>query len=266
MKRLNTVLLSLCLLAAPAVIHAQQHRVYAAVDYMNVPDEKSEQDYIALEKLWSRVHQKACDAGICLGWYLDRVENGGRNHFVTIRVYDSLDKMAEPWPDSLTKGLFSSQEEAQINQTAQVRHLTHRELWAIEASALKKMEGDPKHYALVNFMKPKPGKDAEYYKAEKELFSKIQKAYVDAGQMDGWFFMSRMFPSGYDAEFDYITADIFKDKAASEKSTDQKIAQNALTKEEFATAMKALEYRTVVRREVWQPILRVLPSKEQANK
>src|SRR5215475_11231113 len=129
MKRLSAVLLSFCLLASVNVVFAQQQHLYAAIDYMNVPDENSEQDYIALEKLWQRIHQKACDAGICRAWYLERVENGGRNHFVTIRVYDSLDKMAEPWPDSLTKGLFSSQEEAQINQTAQVRHLTHSELW-----------------------------------------------------------------------------------------------------------------------------------------
>ena len=266
MKRLNTVLLFLCLLGTPAFIHGQEHRVYAVVDYMNVPDEKSEQDYIALEKLWQRIHQKACDAGICLGWYLERVENGGRNHFVTIRVYDSLDRMAEPWSDSLTKGLFSKDEETQLNQTAETRHLTRSELWEIEASALKKLDGDQKHYAIVNFMKPKLGKDAEYYKTEKDLFSKIHKAYVDAGAMTGWYFMSRVFPSGYDAEYDYVTADIFSDKAASEKPDDGKIAQNALTKEEFAAANKVLELRTVVRREIWQPVSRVLPSKEQVKK
>jgi hypothetical protein len=131
---------------------------------------------------------------------------------------------------------------------------------------VKKLDGDSKHYTLVNFMKPKPGKDAEYYKTEKELFSKIHKAYVDAGAMDGWYFMSRVFPSGYDSEYDYITADIFSDKAASEKSDDGKIAQNALTKEEFAAANKVLELRAVVRREIWQPVSRVLPSKEQVKK
>jgi hypothetical protein len=266
MKRLGTVLLSLCMLGSVSLIHAQQQRLYAVVDYMNVPDEKSEQDYIAIEKLWQRIHQKACDAGICRGWYLERVENGGRNHFATIRVYDSLDKIAGPWPDSLIKGLFTSQEESQMNQTAQVRHLTHSELWEIEASAIKKLEGESKHYAIVNFMKPKPGKDAEYYKTEKEIFTKIHKAYVDAGAMEGWHFMSRMFPSGYDAEYDFITADVFSDKAASEKQQDQKIAENALSKDEAATAMKVLELRTVVRREFWSQVLRVVPSKEQAKK
>ena len=260
MKRLNTVLLFICLLTSATVLGAQQQRLYAVIDYMHIPDDKSEQDYIALEKLWSRIHQKACDTGICRGWYLERVENGGRNDFVTIRVYDSLNNIAEPWSDSLMKGLFSSQEETQLNQTTQVRQLVHSELWEIEASAMKAIEGDSKQYAVINFMKPKPGKGAEYYKTEKELFSKVHKGRVDAGSMNAWYFMSRMFPSGYDAEYDFITADIYPDKAASEKPLDEKTVQNALGKEDTAKAMGVLDLRTVVRREIWHSVLRVVPS------
>jgi hypothetical protein len=98
---------------------------------------------------------------------MDRVENGGRNDFVTIRVYDSLNKIVDPWPDSLTKGLFTSQEEAQMNQTAEVRQLTRSELWEVEASAVKSLEGQSQHYSSINFMKPKPGKAGDYYKMEK---------------------------------------------------------------------------------------------------
>jgi len=262
MKSLSTLLISALLLASVPVIGAEQKHLYVVVDYMHIPDEKSEQDYIALEKLWQRIHQKACDSGICQGWYLERVENGGRNDFVTIRLYDSLNNIAEPWSDSLIKGLFTSQEQTQMAQTTQVRHLTHSELWEIEASATKALEGDSKHYAVVNFMKPKPGKDAEYYKSEKELFSKIHRTRVDGGQMNGWYFMSRTFPSGYDAEYDYITADIYADKAASEKPMDADSIQKALSKEEFEKANGVLELRTVVRREIWHPVLRVVPSKK----
>src|SRR5262249_52997302 len=152
----TTVLLFTCLLTSVTALRAQQQHLYAVIDYMHIPDGQSDRDYIALEKLWSRIHQKACDAGICRGWYVAQVENGGRNDFVTIRVYDSLNKIAEPWPDSLTKGLFSSQEETQMNQTARVRQLTHSELWEIEASTIKELEGDSKHYTVIDFMKPKP--------------------------------------------------------------------------------------------------------------
>ena len=262
MRRLVTALLFACLLTSVTTLRAQQQRLYAVIDYMHIPDDKSAKDYIALEKLWSRIHQKACDAGICRGWYVDRVENGGRNDFVTIRVYDSLDKTTEPWPDSLTKGLFSSQEEAQLNQTTQIRQLTHSELWEIEASAIKDLQDDSSHYAVINFMKPKPGKDAEYYKTEKELICKVHKFRVDGGQMNAWYFLSRVYPSGYDAEYDFITADIYTDKAASEQPFDEKLVQKALGKDDSVKAMGVLDLRTVVRREVWHQVLRVLPSKK----
>ncbi|MGA2658472.1 MAG: hypothetical protein ABSH34_13285 [Verrucomicrobiota bacterium] len=262
MKRLSTVLLSLCLLGAATAARAQQPHLYAVIDYMHIPDDKSDQDYIALEKLWQRLHQKAVDAGICRGWHMDRVENGGRNDFVTIRVYDSLNKIVDPWPDSLTKGLFTSQEEAQMNQTAEVRQLTRSELWEVEASAVKSLEGQSQHYSSINFMKPKPGKAGDYYKMEKEIWSKLHKARVDAGLMDGWYFLSRMFPSGHDAEYDFITVDIYADKAASEKSFDSELAQKALSKEDFAKVNTTLDLRTVVRREIWHSLLQAVPSKK----
>jgi hypothetical protein len=260
MKRFSAVLLFLCFLGAATVACAQQQHLYAVIDYMHIPDNKSDQDYIALEKLWQRLHQKAVDAGICHGWYMNRVENGGRNDFVTIRVYDSLNRIAEPWPDSVTKGLFTSQEEAQMNKTAEVRQLTHSELWEVEASAVKNLEGQSNLYQEIDFMKPRPGKAGDYYKMEKEIWSKLHKARVDAGLMQGWFFLSRMFPSGYDSDYDFITVNIFADKAASEKSFDSELAQKALSAEDLTKVTTTLDHRTVVRREIWHSMLQTVPS------
>ena len=260
MKRLQTVLLCLSLLCAASAARAQQDHLYAVIDYMHISDGKSAQDYVALEKLWQRIHQKAANAGISRAWYLDRVENGGRNDFVTIRVYDSLNKIADPWPDSLTKGLFTTQEEAQMNQTGQIRQLTHSELWEVEASALKKLEGDARGFAIINFMKPKPGKTGAYFDMEKNLFTKVHQARLDAGLLDGWYFLSRTFPHGSDAEYDFITVDLYPDKATSEKAWDGKIIEKSLSKEEIAKASNPEELRTIVRHEIWHPVLRAVPA------
>jgi hypothetical protein len=262
MKRLSTVLLFLCLLGAAVAARAQQPHLYAVIDYMHIPDDQSAQDYIALEKLWQRLHQKAVDAGICHGWYMNRVENGGRNDFVTIRVYASLTNIAAPWPDALIKGLFTSQEEAQMMKTAQVRQLTHSELWEVEASAMKNLEGQSPRYQEIDFMKPKPGKAGDYFKMETEIWSKLHKARVDAGLMDGWFFLSRMFPSGYDSDYDFITVNIFADKAASEKSFDSELAQKALSAEDLTKVTATLDLRSIVRREIWHSMLQAVPSKK----
>jgi hypothetical protein len=260
MKRLTTVLVLTALAFAAASARAAE-RLFVAVDYMHIPETSSEADYLAVEKLWQRVHQKAADSGLCRGWYLDRVENGGRNQFVTVRVYDSVEKLVDPWPESLTKGLFNSEEQAKMARTGAVRNLTRSELWEIEASTLKSVEGDPHAYTTVNFMKVAPGKGEAYYNLEKNIYAKVHKARVDAGQMNGWLFLSRVYPSGHDAEFDFITADIYPDKAASEKSYDMKVVESALSKDELSKAMQPDQLRSIVRQEVWHPIAHAVPHK-----
>ena len=145
MNRLVITILICLLGAATFSARAQEHR-YAIVEYMHLPEGKSEEPYLATEKLWQRLHQKAVDAGICQAWYLERVENGGRGDFVTIRVYNSLDKMSNPWPESISKNLFNAEETKTMQDTEKTRDLIHRELWEFEASALQSPGGDPSSY------------------------------------------------------------------------------------------------------------------------
>lgn len=127
MKLITTTLAAALVLASALTIHAAD-QLWATVDYMHIPESSSADDYIAMEKIHMKRHQKLVDAGICKAWSLYRVENGGRNDFVTVRVYDSLDKMAAPWPDSIRQGLFNSEEQAKLNKTSEIRDLTHTEL------------------------------------------------------------------------------------------------------------------------------------------
>src|SRR5215831_9317407 len=122
MKALIRTLLLTWLVSAALAARAEEHR-YAIIEYMHIPEGKSEDAYVATEKLWQRLHQRAVDAGICRAWYLERVENGGRGDFVTIRVYDSLEKMANPWPNSIQQNLFNSQENETMRHTEETRDL-----------------------------------------------------------------------------------------------------------------------------------------------
>lgn len=252
----NTILLTLCL--AGALSAQAQQRLYAVVDYMHLGEGQSSEQYLALEKLWQRMHQKAVDTGLCRGWYLSRVENGGRNQFVTLRVYDSLEKMAEPWPDSLRAGLYNSEETARMKQTGQTRTLTQSELWQFEAFAM----GDDKKPlpVVVHFMKATPGKENDYFNMERNLYAKIQKARVDAGQMKSWFFLSRLFPSGADATYDFVTVNGYPEKGPS---WDRKTDEAAVTKEEWAAMPRIFDLRTNVRQEIWHPVLRATAAEKK---
>jgi phosphoribosyl-dephospho-CoA transferase len=63
MNRLATTLLICLLGAATLSARAQNHR-YAIVEYMHLPEGKGEEAYLATEKLWQRLHQRAVDAGM----------------------------------------------------------------------------------------------------------------------------------------------------------------------------------------------------------
>src|ERR1051325_3680086 len=258
MNRIITALVISLLAAATLTAHAQNRR-YAVVEYMHLPEGDTEEAYLKTEKLWQRLHQKAVDAGICQAWYLEKVENGGRGDYVTIRVYNSLDKMSDPWPESLRKNLFSADEMKTIQDTGKTRQLIHRELWEFESSAIETPGGDPSSYVWVQFMKPKEGKSGDYYRMEKDSYTKVHQARIKAGEMKNWHFMSRVFPGGTDSQFDFITINVFAQK---DWKWNTKIVESTLGKEEAAKLGDPLTVRTMVREELWRPVLRTIPAQK----
>ena len=260
MNRIASTLLLFLLAAGILPVRAQSGpQRYAVVEYMHLPEGKSEEAYLATEKLWQRLHQKAVDAGKYQAWYLERVENGGRGDFATVTVYESLDKMANPWPDSITKGLFNAEEMKIMDDTEKTRDLIHRELWAFESSADQNPGGDPSSYVWVQFMKPKDGKSRDYAKMEVDTYTKIHQARIKAGEMKNWHFMSRVFPSGVDADFEFVTINVFPQK---EWEWNAKLVESVLGKEEAAKLSDPTTIRTTVREELWRPLLRAIPAQK----
>jgi hypothetical protein len=258
---MNRFVLALLLtVSAMGSLAAQaQDRRYAVVEYMHIPEGKSEAAYIATEKLWQRLHQRAVDAGICLTWVLERVENGGRGDFATIRVYSSLEKLNDPWPDSIQKDLFNAEETKIVQRTEETRDLIHRELWQYEATAATVPAGDPSSYISVEFMKPKEGKSSDYYNLEKNTYLKIHQARVQKGDMKNWIFFSRVFPSGTDSQYDFITVNVYP---RPDVEWDSKIVESTLGKEAAAKLADPSTVRTMVRQELWRPLLRAVPAQK----
>ncbi len=250
---------AIALLGFAALAANAQNRTFLVVDRMHIPEGRSAEAYIATEKLWQRLHQRAVDAGICLSWALYKVENGGRTDYATVRAYNSLDKMSNPWPDSITKDLYSSEESKTMSQTGKTRELIHGELLAIEAAASGDGKPETSDIISVEYMKSAPGKGDEYYKMEKDTYSKIHQARVKAGEMKSWYFLSRMFPNGADSDFDFVTVNTYPKSGGGWNS---KIVETALGKEEAAKLGDPGDVRTMVLAELWHPILTTAPAKK----
>ena len=144
------------------------------------------------------------------------------------------------------------------DRTSTVRDLTRSELMEIEASATKPSNGVADHIS-VEFMKAKPGKDGDYYNAEKNFWQKVHQIRVNAGDMNAWFFCSRMFPSGTDSDFDYVTVNEYP---AKEPVLDRAKIEAAMSKEDLAKYVEASTLRTMIRTEIWHPLLQTSAPKK----
>lgn len=118
-------------------------------------------------------------------------------------------------------------------------------------------QGAKSDILYVNFMKPKPGKGQTAYKMEHDLFQKIHQARVNSGEMSEWLFLSRSFPSGTDAQYNYVTMD---GHPASPAKKDEKAVRAALTKEEWDQMPNVGDVRTRVRQEIWRPVVETKPA------
>jgi len=239
-----------------------QTRHFTVINHMHIPDGKSAEDYIAVEKLWQRVHQKKVDAGICLGWALYKVENGGRTDFVTTQSYDSLDKSTTPNRlKSLPKGFFNSAEEKVMEGTWASRDIIFTEVTDRVTSVGATGRVDFNLVGVIDFMKSKPGKDA--LDIEKTVYSKVAAVRVKNGSMQKWFVFDRMYPSGGDVPWNYGTGNWYT-KEQMAKSWDgaawQKTVEAALGKEEAAKLPPAGTWRTKVMSQIWRPILSTEPA------
>jgi hypothetical protein len=246
------------MMIACASVRAEE-KAYLIINYMRVPDGQKVEDYLALEKLWQRLHQKAVDTGFCKGWFLHRIEGGSANRFVTVEIFDSLDKYTQRWPASIREGLYNSEELAEMQQTGKRRDLIRSEIWEVETAAKLKAENGNPAKIVVDYLKPKKGKAGAYFQMEEKFYKKIHQARIDAGKMQSWVLFSRLAPSGTEADYNAITFNGYSDK---DGGWDGKFVQAALSKEELEALPKSGDLRTIVNEEVWIPVAHVMAAKK----
>jgi len=120
-------------------------------------------------------------------------------------------------------------------------------------------------YVIIEYMKAKPGMESEYLKCE-AAWKLIQEARKKAGYITGWQFEQVLYPSGTNAEYDYLTITEVKswaaigDLAATWDEATWTALTKGLTPEQVELADKANDYRDLVKREIWSPMDMALAS------
>jgi hypothetical protein len=135
---------------------------------------------------------------------------------------------------------------------------------------LSAQEDDP-GYAIVEYMKVKPGMNAKYLECEK-AWKLIHQERKKAGLITGWDLEQVILPGGTHTEYDYLTITFLKNWDAigrlDESWNDETWAMltKSLTPAQKEVANNAGQYRDLVKREIWTASDMVFASEGQQAK
>lgn len=90
---------------------------------------------------------------------------------------------------------------------------------ALTAQEEKAAQEELPIYALVNYMKVKPGQDP--IKMEREIFEPVHQEATNRGHRLGWDLIGIWLPSGTNRYYDYITVDYFRGMPGSQSISDE---------------------------------------------
>ncbi len=128
-------------------------------------------------------------------------------------------------------------------------------------SAQTATPADAPVYVLREYMKVEPGQEANYLKVE-QTWKKVHQRRVAEGKIISWGLSRRLFPSGTNAEYDYMTTTAFKsgkDMEAANSMTWDYIKQG-MNPDEIAIAEGTEKTRKIVARTLDVVLERVEPT------
>ncbi len=113
-------------------------------------------------------------------------------------------------------------------------------------------DNGPTYFQLA-YMKVKPGKYSDYLKLETEIWKPIHQERIKQGKATGWYLYQVMYPSGTNAEYDYVIVNSGSDWNSIEHMWDgtMDIAKKVLTKDQLLQIDKTEQTRDLVKSELW---------------
>jgi hypothetical protein len=236
---------------------------YVVADYRNIAQEHIE-DYLKAEKFWKAIHQERIKDGRMTAWLLLKVVNEEQKdipyNYITLNVYPDMEKVSNGGPtnEDFTNAHSDQYSEQDIQAMGA---LTRKVNNIIRSDLLKSISSiySLNKYRIANFMKTAPEQRDAFVESRQEftrpIFSRMIHD-IDA-PMSGWILNELVTPDGTEKEYDFVSFDLFKDKADIGRSNPNKnytkLAHPNLSNEEAqATFKKNRGMRKMVRREVWE--------------
>ncbi|HPE75948.1 MAG TPA: hypothetical protein PLC80_07655 [Draconibacterium sp.] len=199
------------LCAFPMLSHAQENNtpLFALVECMKVKPE-NEGKYLEIEKnIWKPLHIERARQGNIAGWFLYKVRFTGTDdayNYVTVTLFSNPANIEDPWKNiDPAKVLPGKDLEAALKETGESRNMVSSILINRQASVYP--DGGPGDfkYIQLDFMKVKPEKESEYWDVETSVWKPVHQEFIKAGSRVGWSLWGRVFPSGAELDYQYVT-------------------------------------------------------------
>jgi hypothetical protein len=238
---------------------------YVVADFRNIAQEHIE-DYLKVEKFWKSIHQERIKDGRMTAWLLLKVVNEEQKdipyNYITLNVYPDMEKVSNGGPTgedfNNAHGDQKSEEEIQAMRalTQKVNNIIRSDLHTTISSIYSLTK-----YRRANFMKTAPGQRDAFVESRQEFTHPIFNRMIHDinAPMSGWILNEVVTPDGTEKEYDYVSYDLFKDKADINRSNPNKnygkLAHPSLSIGEVqAIFNKNRAMRKMVKREVWEVV------------
>ena len=251
---------SLSVIATP-VFSQTDTTVYAVVDYMKVQPGK-EQAYVDLEqKTWQAIHQERLKARMIVGWYLYSVRfPAGSNYeynYTTVNVVNKFADLDFPFSEELVlKAHPKAKLPELINNTLAARDRVWQKVWVLlDQVRPETPQPTPSRHVTIDYMKVKPGGEQAYLDLEQKLWKPVHQLRVKSGLGGSWQLYALLYPGGSGTEYNYGTANFFKNFTDLENPYPGDLFARALPNMALSELeAKTMSARDLVRSEVWELI------------
>lgn len=261
-KRKNILFLLAVLLFFVPLLKAQNANqpVYIVLNYMKTNPGKAEAYDNLVKNYAKKAFQQSLKDGQILGWYLNEVvmPSGTSNEYdrVSVTVTRDLKSIFEPsvsMRDVAKKALNMNDQQVDdiLKQFADARNIVKREIFV--NNAILNPGGTNGKYAVVDFMKSTPGKEAQYVKMEKDVFMPIHKERMKLGVIKNWGLYQKVMPYNMDSDYDYTTVNFIDDINSILDPKYEQALKKALPNQDINKLIQQTEAaRKMKRSEIWR--------------
>ena len=232
--------------------------MYMGVRFYKVAPENVSEFEKMMGETWKPVNQLRKQNGSIFNWSLFRVQFKGANdefNYATVTYFDSFAKTEDnvKWAELLKAVNPKADADAIIARWQKVATTVKQYLYVLSETAVPKTPV-PYKYAIVSYMKTKPGMANEYNKILKEDWKPVHQTMIDAGQMARWNVWTLMVPAGSEINHDLFTSNLFAtyDQALMAGYAD---AFKKVGKDSQTVLDKSNKTRDTVRRELLELVM-----------